>query len=68
MSLYKLKGVRKVFDKCEALNIPEMSIDKGKIYGLLGANGTGKTTLLNLLAFLETPSEGVLFFNSSKVS
>ena len=68
MSLYQLRGVKKFFDSREALNIPELSLEKGKIYALLGANGTGKTTLLNLLAFLDTPSEGEIFFDSGRVS
>ena len=35
-----------------------MTLEKGKIYGLLGENGVGKTTLLTLLAGLKKPQEG----------
>lgn len=46
-----------------------LSIEKGRIYGLLGANGTGKSTLLKLLAGVLTPNEGeveVLGYKSSE--
>jgi len=67
MSLYTINRLRKTFGAREVLNIPELIIEKSKIYALLGANGTGKTTLLNLLAFLDVPTEGKIFFNSSQV-
>ena len=35
-----------------------MKLEKGKIYGLLGENGVGKTTLLTLLCGLKEPQEG----------
>ncbi len=35
-----------------------MTLEEGKIYGLLGENGVGKTTLLTLLAGLKAPQEG----------
>ncbi len=46
-----------------------LTIEKGRIYGLLGANGTGKSTLLKLLAGVLTPNEGeveVLGYKSSE--
>jgi tungstate transport system ATP-binding protein len=50
------------------LDLKELTIDKGKIFGLLGPNGSGKTTFLELLAFLLPPTSGELFFESSKVN
>lgn len=38
-----------------------------KIYGLLGSNGTGKTTLMKLITLLEKPNEGSLFFKGEAV-
>jgi len=35
-----------------------MTLEQGKIYGLLGENGVGKTTLLTLLCGLKKPQEG----------
>jgi sodium transport system ATP-binding protein len=41
-----------------AVNDVSFSCRQGQIYGLLGANGAGKTTALRLLATILTPSEG----------
>nr|MBF0221485.1 ATP-binding cassette domain-containing protein [Desulfobulbaceae bacterium] len=67
MSLYQLNKLRKEYGGREVLNISDLGIEKGKIYSLLGANGTGKSTLLNLLAFLDTPSSGEIYFDSRRV-
>ena len=40
------------------LNNISMKLEEGKIYGLLGENGVGKTTLLTLLCGLKKPKEG----------
>lgn len=37
-----------------------MTLEPGKIYGLLGENGVGKTTLLTLLCGLKNPKEGII--------
>ena len=37
-----------------------MTLEEGRIYGLLGENGVGKTTLLTLLAGLKTPQAGTI--------
>ncbi len=44
-----IKNLKKNFDKKEVLKDINFEFEKGKIYGLLGRNGTGKTTLFNCL-------------------
>ena len=44
-----VKQIRKSFDKKEFLKDINFEFDKGKIYGLLGRNGAGKTTFFNCL-------------------
>ena len=44
-----VKQLRKSFDKKEVLKDINFEFDKGKIYGLLGRNGAGKTTFFNCL-------------------
>ena len=44
-----VKGVKKNFDKKEVLKDINFEFEKGKIYGLLGRNGAGKTTFFNCL-------------------
>lgn len=42
------------------------SLEPGKIYGLLGINGEGKTTLLKLLAGILFPKSGIISLNDVK--
>lgn len=46
-----------------ALNGVNLTLERGKIIGLLGPNGSGKTTLLKLAAGLLVPTEGTLHVN-----
>jgi ABC-2 type transport system ATP-binding protein len=56
---YKRKQVFADFD---------LSIEKGKIYGLLGKNGAGKSTLLYLMNGLLIPTKGKIGYNGQNVS
>ena len=49
MSLVEFKNVCKSFDKKQILKDVSFTIESGKIVGLLGKNGMGKTTILNCL-------------------
>lgn len=48
----------KAYNKEIVLNIPDLTIEKGEIFGLVGNNGAGKTTLFNLVLDLITASKG----------
>lgn len=47
--MVNIKDLTKVYGKLQALNIQEMSIEKGCSFGLVGNNGAGKTTLFSLI-------------------
>ncbi|XP_074031882.1 uncharacterized protein [Leptinotarsa decemlineata] len=53
-----VKGVRKRLGKLQVLEGVDMEVEKGTIYGLLGASGCGKTTLLNILVGRTKLDEG----------
>lgn len=53
--------------KKEVLHDFSLALEKGKVYGLLGKNGTGKSTLLYLMAGLLTPKSGEVTFHDSNV-
>ena len=44
-----------------------MKLDKGSVYGLLGKNGTGKSTLLYLMAGLLRPQQGNVIYQGMEV-
>jgi lipoprotein-releasing system ATP-binding protein len=45
-----------------------LEVHKGELVALVGESGTGKTTLLHLLAALDTPTRGEVYFLREKVS
>lgn len=53
--------------KKEVLHDFSLALEKGKVYGLLGKNGTGKSTLLYLMAGLLTPKSGKVTFHDLNV-
>ncbi len=57
-SVIELRGIKKYYSGRMVLGIDSFSFEQGKRYALLGANGTGKSTLLRILAGLLTADEG----------
>ena len=55
----KIFNLQKSFGQF-SLHIQEMQLRSGQIYGLIGANGCGKSTMVKLLAGLITPDAGVI--------
>ena len=67
MELVKCIDVNKKFgDKLILKNI-NLTIPKGKIIGLLGKNGTGKSTLIKLINDLLTPTSGEILVNGESI-
>lgn len=66
MELVKCNNLCKEFDNKKVLNDVNLTIPNGKIIGLLGKNGMGKTTLLKLINDLLTPTNGEVLINGEK--
>jgi len=66
MELLKCKHLCKKFDDKQILYDINITIPQGKIIGLLGKNGTGKTTLIKLINDLLTPTSGEVLINGKK--
>ena len=68
MELVKCNNLCKEFDNKQVLNNINLSLPRGKIIGLLGKNGMGKTTLIKLMNDLLTPTSGEVLINGEKPS
>lgn len=55
---------QQVGGKLEVLRGIDLKVEKGEMVAVLGLSGVGKSTLLNLLGLLDTPSEGEIFFHT----
>ena len=53
-----LENVVKRYPLTRALDGVNLTIESGKVVGLLGHNGSGKTTMLKIIAGLRTPTSG----------
>lgn len=54
--------------KQKVLDDFSLNLEKGSVFGLLGKNGTGKSTLLYLMAGLLRPQSGKVFYRGVDVS
>ena len=54
--------------KSKVLDGFSMQLEKGAVYGLLGKNGTGKSTLLYLMAGLLRPQTGKVLYKGAEVT
>lgn len=59
--IIETKNLSKRFDSQIAVDKVNLHVPKGKIYGLLGRNGAGKTTIMRMLLGLATPTDGEIF-------
>jgi molybdopterin-binding protein len=64
----ELRNVTHHYNGKIVLDIPHLSIEKGKIYGVVGPNGSGKTTLLSIMNLLIQPTTGQLFFEGRPIN
>jgi sulfate transport system ATP-binding protein len=63
----EVKGLSKSFGDFQAIKNISFTIEEGQLIGFLGPSGGGKTTVLRMLAGLETPDSGEIYFNGIPV-
>ena len=56
-AIYML-GLTKRFGEMTAVDHIDLKINRGELFGLLGANGAGKSTIIKMLTTMLTPTEG----------
>lgn len=66
-SVIRLENVSKKFSSEEVIKDISMEFQKGRIYGIVGKNGSGKTVLFKLIAGYLKPSSGDIFVMGKKI-
>jgi nitrate/nitrite transport system ATP-binding protein len=67
MAILELKNVSKSYGEMPVLKGIDLSVATGEFVVILGFSGTGKTTLINLMAGLEQPTQGSVTFKGAPV-
>lgn len=64
--MLKLNKLSKKFGNNEVLKNIDLTIEKGKVYVVIGPSGTGKSTLLRCINYLEKPDQGTIELDDFK--
>lgn len=61
-TVLSLNGITKFYDKIQALNNVSFNVPEGSVFGILGPNGSGKTTMLGIVMDVLKPTSGTFEF------
>src|SRR6056297_1281941 len=67
-SFLEAKQVTKYFGKLCAVNNVDYSLEKGKTVGIIGPNGSGKTTFFHLLSGFYLPTNGDIHLGGRQIT
>ena len=65
--ILEVKGISKTFGSIKALDSVDFYLQKGIVHGLLGENGAGKSSLMNVLSGIYIPESGSIKINNQKI-
>ncbi|TDF98558.1 amino acid ABC transporter ATP-binding protein [Paenibacillus piri] len=63
----QIQGLRKSYGNHEILKGVDLSVNKGEVIAVIGPSGTGKSTMLRCINFLEEPTSGTIWIGDEKV-
>jgi len=66
--LFSVRGLKKSFGDLHVLKGIDVDIHEGEVLVVIGPSGGGKSTFIRCLNLLETPTEGDIFFEGSKIN
>jgi len=64
----RISGIYKSFEGVRALKGVDLVINRGEIHGLVGENGSGKSTIIKIISGFLQPDSGRIFFEGAEVS
>mgnify|MGYP001025614144 CR=1 FL=1 len=67
MSLFEAKKIVKNFGGNLAVNNLSFTVEKGEILGIIGPNGSGKTTVFNLISCFFPLTSGEIYFKEKRI-
>ena len=67
-NVLEVRNLSKSFGPVQALSNVSFTVGKGEIVGLVGDNGAGKSTIINLLMGVYQPDEGEIYFEGKRVT
>jgi branched-chain amino acid transport system ATP-binding protein len=67
-TILSARRVSKSFGGLKALDCVDMDLEFGRIHGLIGPNGSGKTTMLNVLSGILPPTSGSILFRGIEIA
>ena len=65
--MVKVKNISKSFKKVQALNDVSFHAEKGELFGIIGPDGAGKTTLFRIMTTLTIPDNGSVLINNRSI-
>ena len=69
MEAIKLKNINRIYGnkvKTQVLFDINLSIEQGEFVSIIGQSGSGKSTMLNIIGTLDTPTSGEVYINGTR--
>lgn len=67
MAMLEITGITKKFGGIIALKNVDLQVEKGSIVAIIGPNGSGKTTMLNVITGVYVPEEGRILLDGQEI-
>lgn len=65
--MIQAEGINKKYMSKQAVKDVSLTLTDGKVYAVLGPNGSGKTTFMKMIAGLVKPTSGTLLYNGKEI-